>query len=68
MSFESRKSKRGFASMSEDRKRKIASMGGKAAHKAGTAHQWDQKAASLAGAKGGKASRGGRGKLPAVES
>lgn len=68
MSFESRKSKRGFASMSEERKRKIASMGGKAAHKAGTAHQWDPKSAALAGKKGGEASRGGRGKLPTVES
>lgn len=66
MSFESRKSKRGFASMSPERKAKIASMGGKAAHKAGTAHQWDAKAASEAGRKGGHASRGGRGKLPVV--
>ena len=66
--FEERKSRRGFASMSPERREKIASMGGKAAHKQGTAHQWDSKAASEAGAKGGKASRGGRGKLPATES
>jgi hypothetical protein len=66
MSFEERKSKRGFASMSPERRAKIASLGGKAAHKQGTAHEWDAKAASAAGAKGGKASRGGRGKLPPV--
>lgn len=66
MSFESRKSKRGFASMSPDRQRALAVKGGKAAHKAGTAHEWDAKAASAAGKLGGKASRGGRGKLPPV--
>lgn len=66
MSFESRKSKRGFASMSLERRLAIAKMGGKAAHKAGTAHQWDSEAATKAGRKGGAASRGGRGKLPPV--
>lgn len=66
MSFESRRGKRGFASMSPDRQRQIAIKGGKAAHKAGTAHQWTSAEASEAGKKGGKASRGGRGKLPPV--
>ena len=64
--FEERKSRRGFASMSLEKRTKIASMGGKAAHKQGTAHQWDSHAARAAGAKGGKASRGGRGKVPPV--
>ena len=66
MSFESRRSKRGFASMSPERQKQIAALGGKAAHKAGTAHQWDSQAASVAGKKGGHVSRGGRGKLPEV--
>jgi general stress protein YciG len=34
----------------------IASMGGKAAHAKGTAHQWDASAAQAAGRKGGLAS------------
>jgi len=31
---------RGFASMNKDKQRMIASKGGKAAHKKGTAHTW----------------------------
>lgn len=68
MSFEIRKAKRGFAAMSEEQRRKIAKMGGKAAHKAGTAHVWDAATAAEAGRKGGKVSRGGRGKVPAQGS
>lgn len=34
------KSKRGFASMSYEQRRSIASQGGKAAHAKGTAHQY----------------------------
>lgn len=64
MSFEERKSKRGFASMSPERRAHIARMGGKAAHRQGVAHQWDATAAREAGRKGGRISRGGRGKLP----
>lgn len=64
--FEDRKSRRGFAAMSTDMQKKIASKGGKAAHKQGVAHKWDAKAAAEAGRKGGVASRGGRGKLPVV--
>lgn len=55
---------RGFAAMSPEKRREIASKGGKAAHKKGTAHQWDSAAARKAGRKGGQASRGGKGKLP----
>lgn len=39
--------------MDKVRQREIASQGGKAAHKAGTAHEWDHEAAIEAGRKGG---------------
>jgi len=55
---------KGFAGMSPERRQEIASMGGRAAHEKGTAHQWDSKEAAAAGSKGGKVSRGGRGRLP----
>jgi hypothetical protein len=45
----SKKSKRGFASMSVEKRRKIASLGGRAAHKNGNAHTWNSKEAALAG-------------------
>lgn len=50
-------SKRGFASLSPARRREIASMGGKAAHAAGTAHEYGQieLEAQTAGRKGGLA-------------
>ena len=34
------KSKKGFASMTPEQRRAIASIGGKAAHANGTAHKW----------------------------
>ena len=52
-------SKRGFASMDAERQREIASMGGKAAHEKGTAHEFTSEEAQEAGRKGGEASRGG---------
>ena len=55
--------RRGFASMTRERQREIASKGGKAAHEKGTAHQWTAEEAREAGRKGGMASRGGRGRL-----
>jgi general stress protein YciG len=58
------KLKRGFAAISPERQKAIASMGGKAAHRAGTAHKWDSAEAQEAGRKGGSSSRGGRGKAP----
>lgn len=64
MTFEIQRAKRGFAAMSPERQREIASKGGKAAHKKGTAHQWDSASARRAGRKGGQVSRGGKGKLP----
>ncbi len=49
---------RGFASMDEERQREIASMGGKAAHEKGTAHEFDSEEAREAGRKGGQAGGG----------
>lgn len=46
--------KRGFAALSPERRREIASKGGIMAHKLGTAHQWSVKEARAAGKKGGK--------------
>ena len=60
------KGKRGFASMTLDQRRALASLGGKAAHAKGVAHCWTSDTAALAGRKGGLASRGGRGKLPVL--
>jgi general stress protein YciG len=65
---ESRKNRRGFASMTAEKQREIASKGGRAAHAKGTAHEWSSDEARQAGRKGGFASRGGRGKLPVVPS
>ena len=58
-----RKERRGFASMSPDKQREIASKGGRAAHEKGTAHEWTPDEARAAGRKGGQISRGGRGRL-----
>ncbi|MBA2355875.1 MAG: general stress protein [Acidobacteria bacterium] len=58
-----RKERRGFASMSPEKQREIASKGGRAAHMKGTAHEWTSEEARAAGRKGGRASRGGRGRL-----
>lgn len=58
-----RKERRGFASMSPEKQREIASKGGRAAHEKGTAHEWTPDEARSAGRKGGQISRGGRGRL-----
>jgi len=50
------RSGRGFASMDEDKQKEIARKGGKAAHKAGTAHEFTSEEAAEAGRKGGLAS------------
>ena len=57
------KHKRGFAAMTPEKRKLISSMGGKQAHKDGVAHEWNSTTGAIAGAKGGKISRGGRGKL-----
>ena len=62
-SGEPRKERRGFASMSPEKQREIASKGGRAAHQKGTAHEWTSEEARNAGRKGGQISRGGRGRL-----
>lgn len=50
------KEDRGFASMDRLKQREIASKGGKAAHRKGTAHEWTREEARDAGRKGGLAS------------
>jgi general stress protein YciG len=52
---ERRPRRRGFAAMDRDRVREIASKGGRAAHAAGTAHQFSSDEARVAGRKGGMA-------------
>lgn len=47
--------RRGFAAMDRDRVKQIASKGGRAAHAAGTAHQFNSDEARVAGKKGGMA-------------
>jgi uncharacterized protein len=49
------KQNRGFASMDPEKQRRIASKGGKAAHKMGKAHEWNTEEAIEAGKKGGSA-------------
>jgi general stress protein YciG len=48
---------RGFAAIDPARVSEIARLGGKAAHRAGTAHQFTSEEARAAGRKGGLASR-----------
>ena len=53
-----KKQRRGFAAMSAEKQREIASKGGRASHEKGTGHEWSTEAARAAGRKGGLASRG----------
>lgn len=46
------KSRRGFASMDPERRRQVASSGGRTAHQQGVAHKWSKEEASAAGRKG----------------
>jgi hypothetical protein len=48
--------------MSAEAQRRIASMGGRAAHEYGVAHQWSSREARAAGKKGGIASGKSRSK------
>jgi general stress protein YciG len=52
---EAPRSRRGFAAMSAERQREIASKGGRAAHEKGTAHEFSANEAREAGRKGGQA-------------
>jgi len=49
-----KKGGRGFASMDRTKQKLIASKGGRAAHKKGTAHKWTSDEARKAGQKGGR--------------
>jgi general stress protein YciG len=63
--------RRGFAAMDRDRVKQIASKGGRAAHAAGTAHQFNSDEARVAGRKGGMAPhvrRGGLRRRPTTEN
>ncbi|OPZ35905.1 MAG: Stress-induced bacterial acidophilic repeat motif protein [Synergistetes bacterium ADurb.BinA166] len=51
------KKPRGFAAMDPEVQRRIASAGGKSAHRAGTAHHWSKETAAEAGRKGGRAAQ-----------
>lgn len=53
------KQKKGFALLTPERRKEIASMGGITAHLKGRAHQWTPEEASKAGMKGGFMSKGG---------
>jgi general stress protein YciG len=62
--------RRGFAAMDRERVKQIASKGGRAAHAAGTAHQFSSDEARVAGKKGGMAPhvrRGGVRRRPTTE-
>lgn len=47
-------SNRGFAAMDPEKQRRIASEGGRAAHRQGVAHEWSRDEARAAGRKGGQ--------------
>ena len=61
--MEEKKERHGLASMSREKRCEIASKGGRAAHEKGTAHEWTLDEAREAGRKGGRISRGGKGRL-----
>lgn len=52
--------KRGFAALSLEARRAIASLGGLAAQKAGTGHRWTSAEARIAGRMGGSRSKSKR--------
>jgi general stress protein YciG len=58
---------RGFAAIDRNLVREIARKGGKAAHAAGTAHEFTSEEARVAGRKGGQASHANR-RRPAAAS
>ena len=52
-----KKLRRGFAAMSPEKQRSIASLGGKAAHVQGVGHEFTSEEAKVAGQKGGHAAQ-----------
>ncbi|NQE47140.1 KGG domain-containing protein [Herbaspirillum rubrisubalbicans] len=61
-------SNRGFAAMDREKQRQIASMGGKAAHAKGAAHEFTSAEAREAGRKGGLNSHGRKNAAAAAAS
>ena len=59
-------SNRGFASMSREKQREIASKGGRAAHSKGTAHEFTSDEAREAGRKGGQVVSRNRAHMAAI--
>lgn len=53
------KARRGFAAMSPEQQRDIASRGGRASHESGRGHRFSTEEARAAGRKGGQISRRG---------
>ena len=61
---------RGFAAMDPETRRRVSSVGGKAAHAKGAAHEFTSDEARAAGSKGGRATamvRAGRGRSSDTE-
>jgi general stress protein YciG len=58
--------KRGFAAMNREQQRAIASKGGRAAHRKGTAHEFSSEEARKAGYLGGKAISANRKHMAAI--
>ena len=63
-----KRSGRGFASMDPERQRQIASLGGRAAHRSGRAHEFSPEEARRAGRKGGEAVSRDREHMAAIGS
>jgi len=63
-----KKKPRGFAVMDRAKVSEIAQKGGRAAHAAGTAHEFTSEEARVAGSKGGKAAHARRGRKPTTEA
>ncbi len=61
---EPRRRLRGFAAMDAERRRRISSVGGKAAHARGTGHEFTSEEAREAGRKGGRARAARAGRTP----
>lgn len=57
--------KRGFASMTAEKRKAIATLGGRAAHMKGVAHEFTSEEAAIAGRKGGLAAAARRKSLMA---
>jgi general stress protein YciG len=58
--------RRGFASMTPEKRKEIAGMGGRAAHASGRAHQFTSAEARAAGQKGGMTTSSDRAHMAAI--